>query len=183
MARTHIEHEGVLGKAKEIIHGMISVQQWICLLFSAVFILLMILQVIMRYVFNNPIYGIDEWVTALMIWYSAMGVVVVYWEKGHAMIGMMTKYMSNPVKKGILILSEGIVVILSCIFVKTGIELFAKQMLTKPMGGVPFNKSIYYALPIIVMGVTMLITGVFRLIETIMTRNVERLAEERVSLD
>lgn len=183
MGSSHIKHEGFLGEFKEAVHKMILAEQGICLVLSVVFIGLMMIQVVMRYVFNAPIYGIEEWVTALMIWYCAMGVVVVYWEKGHAMIGFMTKYMNNSTQKAILIIAEGIVVILSCVFIKTGIVMFQLQSGLSPVGGVPFNKSWYYALPVVVMGVTMLCAGVFRLIETIATKQVKKLMEERVSLD
>lgn len=183
MSRDDLKNGGFLGAFKNLVHKMIIAEQWICLILSAIFISLMIVQVVMRYVFTAPIYGIEEWVTALMIWYCSMGIVVVYWEKGHAMIGFMTKYMSNVAQKAVLLLSESIVVVISCVFFKTGLTMFELQRGMSPVGGVPFNKSMYYALPIIIMGVTMLISAIYRLIETAVTRNVRKLTEERVSLD
>ena len=41
---------------------------------------LLCFQVIMRFVFKNPIYGIDEAVTALMIWSMSLGWCTVYWD-------------------------------------------------------------------------------------------------------
>ena len=44
-----------------------------------VFMLLLFLQVVMRFVFKRPIYGIDEAVVALMIWSMCLGWCTVYW--------------------------------------------------------------------------------------------------------
>lgn len=183
MSLNHTEYYGILGMLKNLVHKMIVLEQWVCVVFSAIFIVMMMVQVVMRYLFVAPIYGIEEWVTAMMIWYCSMGVVVVYWEKGHAMIGFMTKYMNNGTQKFVLILSELIVIIIACVFIKTGLNLFWMQKDLKPIGGVPFNKSLYYASPIIVMGITMVIAGLFRLVETVVTKDVRELANERVSLD
>ncbi len=183
MKQTHILHDGVLGRAKSAVHRMITLEQWICVIFSAVFMLLMMLQVILRYVFNAPLYGVDECVIALMVWYSALGVVVVYWEKGHAMIGFVIKYTGPRMQRFILLVSELIVVIIAGVLAKYGYELFLLQKATQPVGGMPFNRSFYFALPVVIMGISMLIAGAFRVFETILIEDATRLAEERVSLD
>ncbi len=65
---------------------VVEVFRMLCVILSALFLCLMALQVFMRYSLNSPIYGIDEMVTCLMVWYCSIGTAIVFWEEAHAMI-------------------------------------------------------------------------------------------------
>ena len=97
-----------------------------------VFMALLFFQVVMRFVFKHPVYGVDESVTALMIWTMCLGWCTVYWQNGHAVL-----------------------------------EFIMKKM--PPVGGLPFCKAYYYALPVLVMGIIMLIMSVYKTIAFLVT--------------
>lgn len=62
------------------------------------FMALLFLQVLMRFIFKHPIYGIDECVTALMIWSMCLGWCTVYWDNGHAVL----EFIMNRMPKAFL---------------------------------------------------------------------------------
>lgn len=129
------------------------------------FMLILLIQVIMRFVFNNPVYGLDEMVICLIIWSMAIGNVVVYWQNEHAVIEFVAKMLPRGFKKLSYHVTNLTVLITSYVFVPGGYQLFRMQAKQRPIGGLPFSKAYYYALPMIVMGVMLLTLSAFRLIE------------------
>lgn len=136
-----------------------------------VFLTMLLFQVIMRFVFNSPVYGLDEAVTALMVWSMAFGVPVVYWERGHAMIEFLYKKLRGIAKFFIGVISH-LVILASCyVFIPGGINLFRLQNMQLPVGGLPFNRAYYHALPMIVFGILSVILALFRLVEYVIVRD------------
>ncbi len=133
------------------------------------FMLLLFVQVGMRYLFNRPIYGLDELVTALMIWSMALGWCTVYWYNEHAVIEAVMKRAPMFFKHLMYHVTNLIVLSTSAVFVPGGIRLFKMQVNMPAVGGLPFNKSWYYALPILVMGILMVILSLFKTIGYIIT--------------
>lgn len=134
---------------------------------SFVFITILFIQVMFRYLFNSPIYGIEETVIALMVWYSALGAAVVYWEKGHASIVYFLKFMPQVVQIAIRHLSNLIVLATSAVYVYGGIGLFRIQLNTMPVGGLPFARAYYYGLPMIIMGILLVLFSAYDTVEFI----------------
>jgi TRAP-type C4-dicarboxylate transport system permease small subunit len=64
------------------------------------FMALLFLQVLMRFIFKHPIYGIDECVTALMIWSMCLGWCTVYWDNGHAVLEFIMNRMPKAFRRG-----------------------------------------------------------------------------------
>lgn len=129
------------------------------------FMLILLIQVVMRFVFNNPIYGLDELVICLIIWSMAIGNVVVYWQNEHAVIEFVAKMLPRGFKKLSYHVTNLTVIITSYVFVPGGYQLFLMQIKQRPIGGLPFSKAYYYALPMVVMGLMLLFLSAFRLIE------------------
>lgn len=134
---------------------------------SFIFIAILFVQVMLRYLFNSPVYGIEETVIALMVWYSALGAAVVYWEKGHASIIYFLKFMPKPVQIGIRHLSNLIILSTSAVYVYGGIGLFKIQLGTMPVGGLPFSRAYYYGLPMIIMGILLVLFSAYDTVEFI----------------
>ncbi|KUO75831.1 MAG: hypothetical protein APF77_09170 [Clostridia bacterium BRH_c25] len=137
----------------------------------AAFMAILFLQVVMRFVFKNPIYGADELVTALMIWSMALGNTIVYWNNEHAVIEFCMKKAPNFVKVLMHHVTNLIVLITSSVYIPGGLSLFKMQQKLIPLGGLPFTKAYYYALPIIVMGVLLVVLSAFKTIEYIVTKD------------
>lgn len=127
-----------------------------------VFMLLLFLQVVMRFVFKRPIYGIDEAVVALMIWSMCLGWCTVYWDNGHAVLEFIMNRMPRGFRRVIFTLTNFLVVVISWVYIPASWQLFQMQKKMPPVGGLPFSKGYYYALPVLVMGVVMLIMSVYK---------------------
>lgn len=138
---------------------------------TAIFLGALFFQVTMRYVFNNPIYGIDEAVTALMIWTMSLGFVEIYWKNENAVIEFIVARCPHFVRVIMNYITELIVLLMGIALVPTGIKLFTMQVKTIALGGLPFSKAYYYALPVTVMGAFLAVLAVFRLIEYTLTRD------------
>ncbi|MDR3249421.1 MAG: TRAP transporter small permease [Treponema sp.] len=134
-----------------------------------VFMSLLFFQVFMRFVFNSPIFGLDEMVTALMIWSMALGCPTVYWANEHAVIEALLKLFPSWGKKIVYHLTNLTVLVTSLVYVPGGIVLFKMQNRLRPVGGLPFSKAWYYALPVTVMGVLLVIFALYKTIAYIAT--------------
>jgi TRAP-type C4-dicarboxylate transport system permease small subunit len=135
-----------------------------------VFMSLLVFQVFMRFVFNSPIFGVDELVTALMIWSMALGCPTVYWVNEHAVIEAILKRLPSWGKRCVYHLTNFIVLITSFVYIPGGIRLFQMQNRLRPVGGLPFSKAWYYALPVLIMGILLVAFSLFKTMGYIITR-------------
>lgn len=140
-------------------------------LLAAVFLCALFFQVTMRYVFNHPVYGIDEAVTAMMIWTMSLGFVAIYWNNENAVIEFIVEKCPHFVRVIMNYITELIVLVMGIILVPTGMKLFSLQVKTIALGGLPFSKAYYYALPVTVMGAMLAVLAAFRIIEYTITRD------------
>lgn len=125
-------------------------------------ILLVAFQVMMRYVFNSPVYGVDEFVVFLLIWYASLGFIVVTWNNEHAKIEFFLKKCPHFVKVIEYITIYVVAFCFGCVLIDGGITLWGIQHKSATVGGLPFPRSYYYALPMIVCGILLCITTAFR---------------------
>lgn len=161
--------EGRLGKVWKIYDGGIKLITVAGAISSAVFLGAMFVNVVLRYVFNNPIWWFDEMIIALLVWYSALGTVVCYWTNEHAVINFFLKFFPRGVKVFFMFLPHLLVALTSVVFVIGGRALFALQVKQFPQGGLPFSRAYYYALPMIVMGIMLILCVIYRVVEYIKT--------------
>lgn len=134
-----------------------------------VFMGLLCFQVIMRFVFKNPIYGIDESVTALMIWSMSLGWCTVYWDNEHAVLEFIMKKMPNWFRRVMFNITNLIVLVITIAYIPASYTLFTMQVKMPPVGGLPFCKAYYYALPVLVMSILMLILSGYKTIAFLLT--------------
>ncbi len=164
-------------KTLEAIHGaldkLVALIHWAAGLLTGAFLMLTFAQVVLRYFFNNPIYGVDEYVIALMVWANALGLVVVYWHNEHAMIEFLISRVPAALKYVLYWITNLVVLAVSAVFIPAGYHLFKLQVVTSPRMGLPFPKAYYLALPMLVMGVLMVLLCGFRTIEYAVTRKDE----------
>lgn len=133
------------------------------------FMALLFFQVCMRFIFNHPIYGIDETVTLLMIWTMSMGWCTVYWDNEHAVLEFVMKKMPPLFKKFMYHVTNLIVVVISLVYIPGSRDLFRMQIKMTPVGGLPFSKAYYYALPVLVMSIIMIVLSVYKTIAYMVT--------------
>lgn len=144
---------------------LIDVLKVVDIVLGPAFLSAITFQVFRRYVFNSPIYGLDEWVAFAMIWYSAFGSVIVSWEEGHARIEFLLAKLPSSWRYFWNCCEYIALILVGVVFVIGGNKLFKMQLRTAVVGGIPFSRAYYYALPAIVMGGLLSIMGIVRLIE------------------
>lgn len=142
----------------------------LCVLIAALFLSLIAAQVFMRYALNRPIYGLDEWVICMMIWFSSIGSAVVFWEEGHARIEYFLQFFPKPYRLFWNVMEYVSVVICGIIFIIGSKSLFALQIRTAVLGGIPFSRAYYYALPVGVLGGLLILLSLVRLAEFLFDR-------------
>lgn len=133
------------------------------------FMILLFVQVTMRFVFKRPIYGIDEAVTALMIWTMSIGWSTVYWQNGHAVLEFIMKKMPTGFRRVIFNLINVIVMVITIAYIPASYTLFNMQKNMPPVGGLPMSRGYYYALPVLVMSIIMLILCAYKTIAFFVT--------------
>jgi TRAP-type C4-dicarboxylate transport system permease small subunit len=136
-----------------------------------VFMSLLFFQVVMRFAFNSPIFGMDEMVTALMIWSMSLGCATVYWANEHAVIEALLKRFPLWLKHVVYHITNITVFITSTVYIPGGVTLFQMQSRLRPVGGLPFSKAWYYALPATVMGVLLVAFSLFKTVGYLLTRD------------
>ena len=122
-------------------------------------------QIFRRSVFNAPIFGIEEAVTAAVVWFAALGAVVVTQQNGHAQVEFFLRYVPEKLRKTVNALAYGLGAFVSVLMIDGGIRLYKVQMRAVPQGGLPFGRVYYYALPMIVMGILIVLVCVSHIIQ------------------
>lgn len=120
-------------------------------------ILILAVQIFRRSLFNAPIFGIEEAVTASIVWFAALGSIVVTKQNGHAQVEYFLRFFPEKVRKVIHAASYVIGIIVSWCMIDGGIRMYKIQRKAVPQGGLPFGKVYYYALPMIVLGILLVL--------------------------
>ncbi len=150
-------------KINSIMNSFVAILHYVCAGTTGLFLAILFIQIFLRYVFNSPIYGMEEGVTLLMVWSMAIGNTVVYWKHEHAVIEFVLRHVPEIFTRVIQYITSSIVFLSALVYVYGGAILFKMQVRTMPLGGLPFSRAYYYALPIIVMGIILFILSIARL--------------------
>lgn len=127
----------------------------------------------MRYVFNSPIYGIDEFVVFLLVWYASIGFAVITWNNGHAKIEVLGRHMPVFIRTVVQVASCTISAVFGGILIAGGRTLFSIQVKSPPLGGLSFSRAYYYSLPMIVLGVLLILLAFIRILAYLFLRENE----------
>lgn len=114
---------------------------------------LLCFQVMMRFVFKHPIYGIDESVTALMIWSMSLGWCTVYWDNEHAVLEFIMKKMPNWFRRIMFNITNLIILAITIAYIPASYTLFTMQV----------------KMPVLVMSVLMLVLSGYKAIAFLIT--------------
>lgn len=127
------------------------------------------LQVVMRFIFNRPIYGLDEAVTGMMVWSMSLGWCTVYWDNEHAVLEFIMKKMPQWFRRIMFNITNLIILTITIAYIPGSYKLFTMQRVMPPVGGLPFSKGYYYALPVLVMSILMLVLCGYKTIAFLLT--------------
>ena len=132
--------------------------------FLGILMVALAVQIFRRTFFNAPIFGIEEGATAAVVWFAALGAVVVTKQNGHAQVEFFLRYVPKILRKPVNALAYLLGGFVSVLMVEGGIRLYKVQAKAVPQGGLPFGRVYYYALPMIVMGVMLVMVCISQII-------------------
>ena len=161
----------LLSKFRKPLDSFVSIILDVAALLMLFALVLMFVQVVMRFVFNNPIYGLDEAVVFFIVWSNALGFVTLTWQNDNPVIDALIHKMPSIIKKVAYSIFNVLMSISGFSIVVGGVELFPLQASTAPKGGLPFSRAYYFALPMIVMGVLFGVLWAYRTVEYVILRN------------
>ncbi len=128
-------------------------------------------QVIARYCFNSPVAGLEEWEVLMIIWSTALGMVVCLHTNDHAKLDLILNYCPRWVHEIVYILNTVVVIIIGYVFIFGGIKSFKIQLKQTPQGMMLFSRAWYYSLPMIVMGILFIMFSVGKILGYLATRD------------
>lgn len=105
-------------------------EESILMVLLSTLVVIMTLQVIMRYVFNNSLSWPEEISRYLFIWFVYIGVSYSVKENNHLRIDILLLYMNDPVKKILQIIGDLAFLIFNIIMVVGGYGVFQKILRT-----------------------------------------------------
>ncbi len=149
-------------KIKRILEEIMRVEVLIaaCLIISMVAI--MILEVIMRYIFNNSIIWVQEFVILLFIWITMLGASAASMSKGHITITTFSQFISGKWKNILEILISLIIfgVLIYLLLTLPASIIIQNKTATSSM---PINigKGHYYSTPLFLAVILMFITEIY----------------------
>ena len=71
--------------------------------------------------------------------------------------------------RGMFSFTNLLIVVISWVYIPASWQLFQMQKKMPPVGGLPISKGYYYALPVLVMGVIMLVMSAYKAIAFVIT--------------
>ncbi|HES59045.1 MAG TPA: TRAP transporter small permease subunit, partial [Caldithrix sp.] len=95
---------------------LIKIQQWLMIATSIFVILIMFVEVLLRYVFKSDLYGIEEIVVIAAFWLYFMGSSYGVYEKSHVKADILPQMMSQKAQKILNIIIRFIMAVLCCLF-------------------------------------------------------------------
>lgn len=99
---------------KAVYKGIISVQRFICYACAIMIPLLIVYQVILRYVLKMPLMGIEELLSFPIIWLYLLGGSVASEQRNHIECGILTLYIKKDLSMRIFKCFKGIISVIVC---------------------------------------------------------------------
>lgn len=128
---------------------------------------LLAFQIFVRTFFNSPVFGIEEGVTAMVVWMACLGTAVVTRQNGHAQVEYFLRFFPEKARVAIRVLINAVGMWAGVMLIDGGLLLYKVQAKSLPTGGLWFRKCYYYALPVIVLGVLMLLVCLCHIIRVL----------------
>ncbi|MBO5069958.1 MAG: TRAP transporter small permease [Roseburia sp.] len=88
----------------------------------AIILILMTLQIVMRYVFNNPLKWTDELSRMSMVWMTFLGSVVAFREKAHICVDLITSHFPRRLNRIVALMTDLICIGFLCVLIVMGIK-------------------------------------------------------------
>ncbi len=108
---------------KKVIKAYNKVEEVFLVITIVVSVMLLFINVILRYCFNSSVYGADEIAKICFIWMSWLGISIGQRENEHVRIDMVQNLLKGNTKKGMLILADVVTIAILMSLVVLGIAV------------------------------------------------------------
>jgi len=146
-------------KVKNILENIMSAEVLIGAFLVIVMVFIMVMEVIMRYIFNNPIIWVQEFVIMMFIWITMLGGSAALMMKTHVTITTFSQFFSDRWKT-ILQLLVSLIIIGVLIYLSMTLPDSIKIQNKTRTSSMPINiaKGHYYSTPLLIAVILMLLT-------------------------
>lgn len=129
----------------DIINGVIK---WVLIIMFIAMVIVVFLQVLFRFVLNQPLAWTEEMARYLLVWLTFLGAGYGMSVKAHPSIELLYEKTSGLVKKGLTIISAALIVFFFWQIIDSSLEFISRSMAQKsPALQIPMGY-IYYVIPI-----------------------------------
>jgi TRAP-type C4-dicarboxylate transport system permease small subunit len=116
---------------KKALNKLISLQRIVTVVLVLALTLLVVIQVILRYVFKAPLMGIEEMMLFPIIWLYMLGGANASQQRNHIECGVMTVYIKRPITLKLFNIVKSIISIAVCIWLTYWAYWFFVYSLTR----------------------------------------------------
>ena len=146
-----------VGKLDRICNYIAKATSWLCTSCLAGSILVMLLQVFLRRIFNRPLIWAEDLTVFVFIWITFLGAAVLYQRKTMTSVNSLVVCFPPALRWLAGIFSDGAVVACSVFMIKTTLDYMAKQMkLGHKLGG-SLGIPIWVVLIAVILSMTMIL--------------------------
>lgn len=146
---------------KSLLESILRVELAAGAILAIYIIAVMVIEIVMRYVFNNSIIWVQESVMLAFIWVTALGATCAMATESHIMIDTLVRALPPVVRSCLKVLVS--LAVLACLgFLVATLPTAIRIQNKSRTASLPFNfpKGYYYSLPILISAVGM---GIVRL--------------------
>ena len=119
-----------------------------CAVAMAGMVVIVVLQVTLRYIFLNPIGWSEEVGTMTMVWTTFIGSYLAFRDRKHMRIGLLMRYLSRKTQRLFILGGNLLMIVLNGFIFKLGMDfVLAFQTMTTPYLGLP-QSWVYVIIPI-----------------------------------
>ncbi|MDP1531176.1 MAG: TRAP transporter small permease [Rhodoferax sp.] len=150
----------VVGQAELAIGAMLAIY----------IILIMVIEIVMRYIFNNSIIWVQETVMLAFIWITCLGASVAMMTESHISITTLTHALTPGVQKVLKVIVS--LAVLGCLlFLAYTLPAAIANQNRTLTSSLPINfpRGMYYSLPIMVSVLIMIVTRLYYLVFEVRT--------------
>jgi len=103
---------------------VVQIISYIGMALQLIFMILLAVQIFLRYFFNSPIYGIEESVTAMVVWFAAFGTIAVTNANGHAQVEYFLRWFPKKWHKWIQLIVNVVGILMGVALFNGGLRQF-----------------------------------------------------------
>jgi TRAP-type C4-dicarboxylate transport system permease small subunit len=153
-----------MSQLKRLLEAIMKLELLIGALLIITMVGIMVLEVIMRYIFNNSIIWVQEFVIMIFIWITMLGASAASMTKTHVTITTFSQKLPPRWKTALQVLVSLVIIAVLIYLLQTLPATIAIQNKTKT-SSMPLNigKGHYYSTPLLIAAILMFVTQLYYL--------------------